>query len=540
MAPFHSFALGSPCILVLLLVLTWIVATSIRMYFLRLRMPPGPAGLPIVGNTFEMPTELPWIRFAELGKKYGTWMHSESVWLADQTLISTGPVISFMAAGCPVVVLNDHKSSYELLDRRSTLYSHRPRFIMAGELLCNGIMLSFIPYGELFRRMRRASHDTFGPHASEKFQSLQQQEAVRLVSELLQDPEAWEEILKRSTSSNILTATYGWPRITEEHASLVKRIHAHTARLANACIPGTSMVDLFPLMNYLPAWTAKWKRDALEWHERESKMFEDFYSDVSSKMVDGVARNSFVSSLVESRARHQLSLKEAAWLAGIMFSAGAETTTASVASFLIAMIHYPQVMQKAQAQIDKIVGRDRVPTFADRPHLPYIRALVKELLRWRPAGPMGIPRRAAQDDWYEGYFIPKGTTVISNIWYGDKDPSIYPDAEEFRPERFLDETETTDISPPDMHSLGHSSFGFGRRTCVGVAFASQSLFIDFANLLWAFNIGKACDSQGNEITPSLTDVVDAGVVVAPASFRCKLTPRYSDVASVLASTVATF
>ena len=70
-------------------------------------------------------------------------------------------------------------------------------------------------------------------------------------------------------------------------------------------------------------------------------------------------------------------------------SAGAETTTASVSAFLLAMIHYPHVMRKAQAQIDKVVGRERVPTFADKPHLPYIRALVKELLRWRPAGPMG-------------------------------------------------------------------------------------------------------------------------------------------------------
>jgi cytochrome P450 len=54
------------------------------------------------------------------------------------------------------------------------------------------------------------------------------------------------------------------------------------------------------------------------------------------------------------------------------------------------MVHYPDVMRKAQAQIDSVVGRDRVPTFADRPHLPYLRALVKELLRWRPAGPMGM------------------------------------------------------------------------------------------------------------------------------------------------------
>ncbi|KDR69689.1 hypothetical protein GALMADRAFT_230616 [Galerina marginata CBS 339.88] len=469
-------------------------------------MPPGPRGLPLLGNVFEMPTKLPWIRFAEFAEQYG-------------------PIVSFVAAGHPMVVLNDHRSSFELLERRSAIYSHRPRFIMAGEILCKGIMLSFISYGDLFRRMKRATHNTFSPNASEQFQPLQETEAIRLASELLEDPDSWETILKRSTSSNILTATYGWPRITEEHRPLVKRIHEHTARLSNACIPGTSMVDIFPSMNRLPIWMVKWKRNALEWHERETKMFEGFYTDVGKNIGEGRALSSFTSSLIENQATNKLSVKEAAWLAGIMFSAGAETTTASVANFLLAMIHYPHVMRKAQAEIDRVVGRDRLPSFKDKMHLPYTRALVKELLRWRPPGPMGIPRRVAQDDWFDGYLIPKDTAV-------------YDDPEKFLPERHLDEAGVTEISPPDMHSRGHTSFGFGRRTCVGVTFATQSLFIDFALLLWTFDVQKARDAIGVEITPSLTDVVDAGVTVGPAPFRCKLVPRYPDVGTVLARGIA--
>lgn len=89
----------------------------------------------------------------------------------------------------------------------------------------------------------------------------------------------------RSASSNILTATYGWPRITEEHTDLVKRIHAHTDRLSNACIPGTSMVDIFPFLNYLPLSLAKFKRDAFEWHDRESRMFERFNDGVAKQVV---------------------------------------------------------------------------------------------------------------------------------------------------------------------------------------------------------------------------------------------------------------
>lgn len=77
---------------------------------------------------------------------------------------------------------------------------------------------------------------------------------------------------------------------------------------------------------------------------------------------------------------------------------------------------YPNVMKRAQAEIDDVVGRDRLPTFADRENLPYIRAIVKEVLRWRPVGPLGLPRRTSQDDVYEGYFIPKGSLVIANAW----------------------------------------------------------------------------------------------------------------------------
>lgn len=84
--------------------------------------------------------------------------------------------------------------------------------------------------------------------------------------------------------------------------------------------------------------------------------------------------------------------------------------------FISALLVYPETQAAAHAELDKVVGRSRMPTFDDYDHLPYIRAMVKELLRWRPVAPTGVPHRSIQDDWYEGYFIPKGTMIISNIW----------------------------------------------------------------------------------------------------------------------------
>ena len=77
---------------------------------------------------------------------------------------------------------------------------------------------------------------------------------------------------------------------------------------------------------------------------------------------------------------------------------------------------YPEVQKKAQAQLDAVVGPDRLPEFADRARLPYIDAIVKEILRWHPVGPMGFAHVSTEDDEYNGYFIPSGSIVMVNVW----------------------------------------------------------------------------------------------------------------------------
>jgi cytochrome P450 len=171
---------------------------------------------------------------------------------------------------------------------------------------------------------------------------------------------------------------------------------------------------------------------------------------------------------------------------------------------MLAMVHYPEVQKKAQAEIDEVVGRDRMPTFEDRQNLPYLRAMVREVLRWRPPGPLGVPHKSSADDWYEGYFIPKGSVVITNVWAMNRDPAVFPDFDEFRPERFLDES----AIPKDTHGQGHVTFGAGRRICVGMNVANNALFIDMASLLWAINI-----HNGAKELPSRTQTTDEGLIV---------------------------
>ena len=80
------------------------------------------------------------------------------------------------------------------------------------------------------------------------------------------------------------------------------------------------------------------------------------------------------------------------------------------------MAAHPEVQKRAQAELDAVVGPNRLPEFEDQDSLPYICALTKELLRWRTVVPLSIPHRSMQDDEYRGYLIPKGSLVFSNLW----------------------------------------------------------------------------------------------------------------------------
>ncbi|KAH9912821.1 cytochrome P450 [Fomitopsis serialis] len=196
-----------------------------------------------------------------------------------------------------------------------------------------------------------------------------------------------------------------------------------------------------------------------------------------------------------------------------------ETTKSALASFVLAMVVYPEVLQKAQEEIDRVVGVDRLPQLEDRDQLPYIECIVKEALRWSASIPLGIPHCLTEDDEHEGHTIPKGSTVLSNIWAMTRDEEIDPDASTFRPERFLNmDAKTAERTDPRA-----TVFGFGRRTCPGRYFADANIFMVVASMVATLNIAKARDSKGQVITPSVE--FHSGMTRYPPEFTCNITPR---------------
>ncbi|KAF8158885.1 cytochrome P450 [Mycena galopus ATCC 62051] len=201
----------------------------------------------------------------------------------------------------------------------------------------------------------------------------------------------------------------------------------------------------------------------------------------------------------------------------LAYAVGADTTSATIRVFILAMALNPEVVRKAQSEIDTVVGLGRLPGFEHRNALPYCEAVVRELFRWRPIAPLGLPHATSEDDIYEGYFIPKGTTVFANIWAIVHDESIYPRPDTFNPERFL--TADGQLNADD-HIV---AFGFGRRTCVGRHAADAAVWATVVSVLATFNITKAKDAAGEDI--AIAPVFTDGVVSCPQAFECVITPR---------------
>ncbi|KAI3603513.1 cytochrome p450 [Moniliophthora roreri] len=505
-----------------LLALFVVSVLVIRQAFGRRKgpLPPGPKGLPIVGNLFQLSQEA-WHTFTDWKKTYGD-------------------IVYINVAGQDIVILNSHKVAADLLDRRAPIYSNRPRWIVASEILTGGLLVVFTQYNDVWRRMRRAGHEGLNKTVAASFQVPQYREAISLVDGMAKRPDLWNAEIRRATASMVWSVVYDKEPITDVMDPQVAAVNDFITRIVRAAFPGAHYVEYFTWMKHLPSWMAKWKRDAEEWYKKDSEMFESLFYEAKQRVKSGEDRPSFAANLVRDTERHGLSDRESAWLAATLYAAGAETTAGVLSWFMLAMVLYPEVQQKIHDELDAVVGRDRMPNFADLDRLHYVRATVREALRWHP---VGLPHQSVEDDWYEGHFIPKGTICIPNVWALNRDVEAYgADAADFNPGRFLDKDgkimpALTDTKEEGTLAFsGHVTYGFGRRLCIGRHVANNSLFIDIACLLWATKIRTVKDEQGKDVVPIESRAINDGLVVRPIPFDCDITFRFPEAESILAQT----
>ncbi|KAG1745653.1 cytochrome P450 [Suillus lakei] len=461
--------------------------------------PPGPRGWPLIGNVLDMPRVKPWLTFAEWGQRYGDIAHIEVL-------------------GRHIIVLNSVKATVEMLDNKSTLYSERPVLPMSGELVGWKDSLPFLPYGDRFRQHRKNFHRVIGNRAAVgAYSEVGEVETHRFLKCVLAKPDELQKHVRHTTGAVILRISHGY-EVKENNDPFVDLANRVTTQGSQATAPGAFMVDILPFLSKVPAWFpgAGFKRIAREWRETLEEMVSAPHKLVKDQMAVGIAPMSFTSNLLESS---DVSADEdhIKWSAFSLYAGGTDTTVSAIYSLFLAMTLFPDVQKKAQAEIDAVVGPDRLPSFADRDSLPYTEALVTEVLRWNVVFPTGFPHCVAEDDIHDGYFIPKGSLVFPNIWSMLNDPRTYANPSQFNPERFLaKDGKEPETEPRTM------CFGFGRRICPGLHLADASIWISTVMSLAVFDISKVVEN-GVEITPEVDPL--PGTASHPKPFKCSIKPR---------------
>jgi len=206
-----------------------------------------------------------------------------------------------------------------------------------------------------------------------------------------------------------MSLTYGYD-LKEYDDMIVAPVQASKI-MSQLLLPGATLVNHFPILRYIPSGVPWLSYEPLARLGRElsEKMKNKPIDFVKDAMRKGTAVQSLASEHLQSiedllgleRQKQEEIVKVTL---GSIFTAGADTTVSAMASLFLALVLYPEAQTRAQAELDAVLGRDRLPTLDDRPRLPYIEAVCKELMRWQMVTPMGLPHLSSQDDVYKGFF----------------------------------------------------------------------------------------------------------------------------------------
>ncbi|KAI7285110.1 cytochrome P450 [Hortaea werneckii] len=470
------------------------------------RLPPGPPTLPILGNLHQIPKQGVHFQFTEWARQYG----------GIYTLkLGTGTA----------AVITDPRLVKQLLDKKSSKYAERPKSYVAN-LIAGGDHILLMDYGNQWRDTRKLFHSHFMEKMVEtEHIKVQEAEARQMLKDYLVEPE--QHMLHPKRYSNSITMSLVWGvRTPTAHTRHMHRLYDVMEVWSKVMETGaTPPVDIYPFLHWLPQRVfTNWIDRATHVRNEMNSLYADFLHDIRLRRNRVGNRGSFMDKVLDTAENEKrpegltFSDHELYFMGGTTTEGGSDTSASIITAFVHAMAAYPSIQQKAQRQIDSVVGPDRSPTWQDFPRLPYIAQCVKETMRWRPVTPLAFPHALAEDDWVSTspssssspseeenpqYLLPKGTTIILNAWGIHHDPVRFADPETFDPDHYAPTptptpTSTTTTTTPTPLSTelangpwekrDHYGYGAGRRFCPGAHLAERNLFLAVAKLLWGFDI----------------------------------------------------
>ncbi|KAK3110289.1 hypothetical protein LTR53_015563 [Teratosphaeriaceae sp. CCFEE 6253] len=428
------------------------------------------------------------------------------------------------------VWVESDKIARDLLVHRGKKYGGRHEIPAAVGVKNGSEFVPLMNIGDNFWRHKNFIHAlNRNANADNVFFGYPELENKNTLRRLLDHPDKWSEAIITHCSRVAGRIAWGDPR----HGT--KLLHVVPV-LLKAVSPGGPIPNLITPLMYIPEWLSPWKKAEAKRKQQMQDAFYEAQEDVIKRYEEGTAEGSWTKLWLEKAQgleKNHLSKHEAAHAVGSNALVAIVTIGSPVHTFFTACCHYPSWLPRLQEELDRVCG-DRLPLMVDMPKLPVLRAVVKETLRWRQPTPLGVPHILEEDDVYEGYYMPKGAMIHANHYLISREPNMFPEADEWRPERWLEPSWPTYKEPLSEFPTvrGDPGFGYGVRACPGIDLVATELYTTIGSIAWGFDIKRKEGKAGYE-NPVPWYQTNKYVITMASQFPADVTPRSAAKARII-------
>ncbi|XP_060205149.1 6,7,8-trihydroxycoumarin synthase-like [Lycium barbarum] len=468
-------------------------------------LPPGPLGLPLIGNLHQFDSLTPHLYFWKLSKKYGK-------------------IFSLKLGSATVVVVSSAKLAKEVTKIQDLAFCSRPFILGQQKLSYNGHDIAFAPYNDYWREMRKICVvNLFSLKKVQSFGPIREDEVFRMINNISKqamNPQITNlsNIVISLTSTIICRVAFG---IRYDEEALERRRFDEVLAMTQEMMAGFFVSDYFPFSSWfdkLSGNITKLEKNFKELDEFYEELIEQHLDPNRPKSMEGDILDLLLQLKKEQSTPIDLTLDNIKAILMNILVGGTDTGAATIVWAMTALLKNPRAMREVQIEIRKLVGNKKgMVNEDDVQNMPYLNAVIKETFRLYPPLPLLVARETMHKSILEGYEIQPKTIIQVNSWAIARDPEYWKNPEQFIPERFLNST--IDFKGQNFELI---PFGAGRRGCPAIALGVATVELVLSNLLYAFDWELPCGMKIQDIDtdalPGLTMHKKIALCLVPKTY----------------------